>query len=90
MEAEERGYIVSLIDIVIADGAFSGFTIVGRILEVRPILFDRVGINALGVDSEIDDAFLNEKTAISQLCKVFSYEPWYYISFSLMFLELEF
>ena len=74
VEAKEGSDLVIGTDVVVADGTLPGLAAVLGLEQVGPIAFDGVCIVALGVDSEVDDAFLHEHTAVNCIGGVFSDE----------------
>ena len=90
MEAEKGGYLISLVDIVVADGALAHLAVVFGSQQVGPVLFDGVGIDSLGVDSKIDESLLHDHSAIGKVGWILSQKPWYKIAIALILFELKF
>lgn len=89
MEAEERSYLIALLDIVVADGAFPHFAVVGGFEETRPVLFYCVGVDALRVYSEVDDSFLHQHASVGYLHGVFSQKARYEVPHPTVIFELK-
>ena len=64
MEAEEGCDFVSGLDVVVADGAFTGVTVVVGFDKAGPVFFDGVGIEFLAVYSKVKYALLHEHSSV--------------------------
>ena len=89
VEAEEGGNLFTLAHVVVADGALPGLAVVLALQQVVPVLFDGVGVYALGVDPEVDDAFLDDHAALSLVHWVLAEEAGDVVAVALVVFELK-
>lgn len=90
MEAEEGGDFLAIVHVVVADGALPGFgAVVGALAKTVPVLLDGGGVDALGVDSEVDHAFLDDHPLVDMIDRVLSQKPGDVVAYAGVLLQLK-
>ena len=90
VETEKRSDLVSFFDVIVTDGALSDFwAIILGFEQTWPVLFYGVGIDFLGIDSELNKSLLNEDPSVGGLQGMFAQKPWDEITNTLNILKLK-